>query len=140
MLVVALMNLIAGLTNLDPGWPPPQDQIDSFAVVVAVFGAAGVAGAALWNRVPPYAGALVLVGVWVPLFAPAVNMISAMIAAISGTVGHYASGPSVYLEPLGPILAVLAAVGAIQNIVGRPIVRRPRAGQITTPTPHPSGS
>ena len=132
------MNLVGGLSNLNPGWPPPQDQIDSFAVVVAVFGAAGVAGAALWNRMPPYAGALALVGVWVPLFTPAVNMITAMIAAITGTVGHYAGGPSMYLEPLGPILAVLAAAGAIQRIVGRPIVRPPRAGQITVP--HASSS
>jgi hypothetical protein len=121
-LVLAGLHLFAGIANLDPGWTPPQPQIDPLAVLIVVFGVATVIGVAVRNRVPKLASVLVLTGVWVPLLTPVYNSIVRIFNLVQPIVG----GPSEYFGTFGVVVAVLTAVGAIQNMTRRPIVRERR--------------
>ena len=119
-LVLAGLHLFVGVANLDPGWAPPQPQVDPMAVLIVVFGVAAGIGVALRNRAPKLGSLLVLSGVWVPLLAPVYNSIVRIFDLTQPVV----SGPSEYGGAFGVVIAVLTALGAIQNMARRPITPR----------------
>jgi hypothetical protein len=121
-LVLAGLHLFAGVANLAPGWTPPQPRIDPMAVLLVVLGVSTLGGFAMWNRAPKLGGALVLSGVWVPLFTPVYNSAVRIFDLNQPIVG----GPGEYGGAFGIVIAVLTALGAIQNIVRRPTVRSRR--------------
>lgn len=115
-LVLAGLHLFVGIANLDPGWTPPQPQIDPMAIFIVILGFSTIGGVAVWNRAPKLAGVLVLSGVWVPLLTPVYNLAVRIFRLNQPIVG----GPSEYLGAFGIVIAVLTVVGAIQNMARRP--------------------
>jgi hypothetical protein len=115
-LVLAALLLVTGVTSLDPGWIPPAPSIDPFAVVVVVLGVAVLLGIALRHRLPKLAGLLILSGAWFPLFTPAYDLIITVFGRGRAALGW----PGSIVELIAAAAAILAAVGAIQNMARRP--------------------
>lgn len=105
------------------GWRPPGwGRTDPFAVFILATGVATLVGVGVRNRTPKLAGVLVLSGVWVPLFAPIYSLVVQVFRPdFVGPVG-----PREYFGIIGVAVAVVAALGAVQNMTRRPI--RPSRG------------